>query len=51
MASDIDGQLKSFTDIYSRDAPVLASFDRPRVGNRARTTNEEVIEIHDDLQT
>jgi murein L,D-transpeptidase YcbB/YkuD len=51
MARDIDGTLKTFNDIYGRDAPVLASFDAPRVGNRARVTNEEVIEIEDDLQT
>ena len=51
MARDIDGELKTFNDIYGRDAPVLASFDKPRVGNRARQTSEEVIEIIDDLQT
>jgi len=51
MARDIDGELKTFADIYGRDAPVLASFNAPRVGNRARVTNEEVIEIVDDLQT
>ena len=51
MARDIDGTLKTFNDIYGRDAPVLASFDAPRVGNRARETTEEVIEIVDDLQT
>lgn len=51
MARDIDGQLKAFNDIYGRDAPVLASFDKPRVANRARVTSEEVIEIKDDLQT
>jgi murein L,D-transpeptidase YcbB/YkuD len=51
MARDIDGVLKSFDDIYGRDAPVLASFEAPRVGNRARVTDEEVIEIQDDLQT
>ncbi|MEO6388876.1 MAG: L,D-transpeptidase family protein [Croceibacterium sp.] len=51
MARDIDGELKTFNDIYGRDAPVLASFSRPRVGNRSRVTNEEVIEIQDDLQT
>ena len=51
MARDIDGQLKTFNDIYGRDAPVLASFNAPRVGNRARVTSEEVIEIVDDLQT
>lgn len=51
MARDIDGQLKTFNDIYGRDTPVLASFDKPRVANRARVTSEEVIEIKDDLQT
>ena len=51
MARDIDGELKTFNDIYGRDAPVLASFEKPRVGNRARVTSEEVIEIVDDLQT
>jgi L,D-transpeptidase YcbB len=50
MARDIDGQLKTFNDLYGRDAPVLASFEAPRVGNRARVTSEEVIEIVDDLQ-
>jgi len=51
MARDIDGELKAFNDIYGRDAPVLASFEAPRVGNRSRVTSEEVIEIVDDLQT
>ena len=51
MATDIDGGLRSFADIYERDAPVLASFDQPRQANRARKTNEKVIEIVDDLQT
>lgn len=51
MARDIDGNLSTFADIYGRDAPVLESFTKPRVGNRARVTDEEVIEIVDDLQT
>lgn len=51
MARNIDGELKTFNDIYGRDAPVLASFEQARVGNRARVTSEEVIEIVDDLQT
>ena len=50
MGRDIEGKLKSFSDIYGRDAPVLASFDKPRVGNRARATDEEAVEIVDDLQ-
>ncbi len=52
MARPIDSdQLRTFPDIYGRDAPVLASFNAPRVGNRARVTSEEVIEIVDDVQT
>ncbi|MBN9505615.1 MAG: L,D-transpeptidase family protein [Altererythrobacter sp.] len=51
MARDIGGELKTFNDIYGRDAPVLASFERPRVANRARVTSEEVVPIIDDLQT
>ena len=51
MARDIDGELKTFNDIYGRDAPVLASFEQPRVGNRSRVTDEEVVPIIDDLQT
>lgn len=51
MARDIDGTLRTFNDIYGRDAPVLASFNAPRVGNRSRVTNEEVVPIVDDLQT
>lgn len=51
MASDVDGKMTSFSDIYDRDAPVLASFAKPRQQNRARKTDEEVIEIVDDLQT
>ncbi|MXO59039.1 L,D-transpeptidase family protein [Altererythrobacter salegens] len=50
MGRDIDGNLRSFNDIYGRDAPVLAALDQPRVGNRARVSDEKVIEIVDDLQ-
>ena len=45
MGRDIEGNLRTFSDIYSRDAPVLAALDSARVSNRARTTSEEVIEI------
>jgi murein L,D-transpeptidase YcbB/YkuD len=48
MASDVDGELATFKDIYDRDAPVLASFDLPRKADRARSTDEEVIVIEDD---
>ncbi|MEO6153549.1 MAG: L,D-transpeptidase family protein [Croceibacterium sp.] len=50
IARDIDGQLRTFNDIYGRDVPVLASLDAPRVANRARTTSEKVVEIVDDLK-
>lgn len=48
---DVEGKLTKFADIYDRDAPVLAALDAPRQRERARQTNEEVIEIVDDLQT
>lgn len=51
MASDVDGKMTAFKDIYDRDAPVLASFDKPRQTNRARKTDEAVVEIVDDLKT
>jgi murein L,D-transpeptidase YcbB/YkuD len=50
MASDVDGKMTAFSDIYGRDAPVLASFDKPRQANRARKTDEAVVEIVDDLK-
>lgn len=50
MASDVDGKMTSFPDIYGRDAPVLASFDQPRQADRARKTDEAVVEIVDDLK-
>lgn len=51
MGRDIEGNLRTFNDIYGRDAPVLASLEAPRVGNRDRVTDEEVVPIVDDLQT
>jgi murein L,D-transpeptidase YcbB/YkuD len=42
MGRDIDGKLRSFDDIYGRDAAVLASFDQPRIAARARVTSEKV---------
>lgn len=50
MATDIDGELRTFNDIYERDAPVLASFDKPRVENRSGESDDEIIVIEDDLQ-
>jgi murein L,D-transpeptidase YcbB/YkuD len=45
MGSDIEGNLRAFPDIYGRDEPVLASFDAPRVRDRVRVTDEEVVPI------
>lgn len=50
MASDINGEMSTFADIYNRDAPVLASLDKPRVRNRSNAIDDEVIVIEDDLQ-
>lgn len=48
---DVDGELRQFNDIYGRDAPVLAALDAPRVGNRSRETDEEAVEIIDDIRS
>ncbi|WP_299309763.1 L,D-transpeptidase family protein [uncultured Croceicoccus sp.] len=46
MARDIDGKMRSFDDIYGRDAPVLASMAAPRVMKTGqRVTDEEVVPI------
>jgi murein L,D-transpeptidase YcbB/YkuD len=50
MASDINGEMATFKDIYGRDAPVLASLDKPRVRNRSNVVDDEVIVIEDDLR-
>ncbi|HEY6963723.1 MAG TPA: L,D-transpeptidase family protein, partial [Erythrobacter sp.] len=50
MATDINGELSTFKDIYGRDAPVLASLDKPRVRNRSAAPTSEVIVIEDDLK-
>ena len=50
MATDVNGEMKTFRDIYDRDAPVLAALDAPRVSDRARETSEEAVEIVDDMQ-
>ena len=42
MGRDIEGNLREFPDIYGRDAPVLASFEKPRVAERRRVTSEKV---------
>ncbi len=45
MGVDIDGELRTFDDIYGRDAPVLASLDKPRVQKRSGESDDEVIVI------
>jgi murein L,D-transpeptidase YcbB/YkuD len=50
MGRDITGTLRTFTDLYHRDAPVLAALAAPRVANRARRSSEKVVQIVDDLQ-
>ena len=50
MATDVDGEMRAFKDLYDRDAPVLAALDAPRQENRARETSEEAVEIVDDMQ-
>jgi L,D-transpeptidase YcbB len=50
MASDINGQMATFKDIYGRDTKVLASLDKPRVRNRSAVPTDEVIVIEDDLR-
>ncbi len=50
MASDINGEMATFKDIYGRDTKVLASLDKPRVRERSIVPTDEVIVIEDDLQ-
>ena len=50
MATDIDGELHKFGDIYARDAPVLASFAAPREPwNGERSSKEAVIKLDNPL--
>ncbi|WP_374407932.1 L,D-transpeptidase family protein [Pelagerythrobacter sp.] len=51
MGTDIEGEMRTFKDIYGRDAPVLAALDAPREENRARRTDEKAVEIIDDMKT
>ncbi|MEL7198303.1 MAG: L,D-transpeptidase family protein [Pseudomonadota bacterium] len=45
MASDTNGEMTTFKDIYDRDAPVLASLDKPRERDRSYEITDEVIVI------
>ncbi len=50
MATDINGKLGTFADLYSRDAPVLASFAAPRQPWYAkRKSAEKVIKLDNPL--
>lgn len=47
---DISGELKAFTDLYGRDAPVLASFNEPRkLKTTQRKSTEAVIKLDNPL--
>jgi murein L,D-transpeptidase YcbB/YkuD len=43
MGRNIDGTLSSFADIYGRDAPVIASFNKPRQPKTTQRTSDEAI--------
>ncbi|MBT0667839.1 L,D-transpeptidase family protein [Novosphingobium profundi] len=50
IARDIDGTLQTFADLYGRDAPVLASFQKPReLKTNQRKSDEEVIKLDNPL--
>jgi murein L,D-transpeptidase YcbB/YkuD len=50
MGQDITGKLTSFSDIYQRDAPVLASFNQPRAQKTSqRSSNEAIIKLDNPL--
>lgn len=45
MASSGDGKLNSFADVYGRDAPVIASFSKPREDTKTPQVPQPVKEI------
>ena len=45
MATNVDGKLTTFKDIYGRDDAVKAAFEAPRVAERSRVQGEEIIPI------
>ncbi len=50
MGTSIGGELSTFNDIYGRDAPVLASFDKPRqLKTTQRKSNEAIIKLDNPL--
>jgi len=50
MATDINGKMGTFADLYSRDAPVLAAFSAPRKAwDGKRKSTEKVIQLDNPL--
>jgi murein L,D-transpeptidase YcbB/YkuD len=50
MATDIDGELKKFGDIYGRDKPVLESFAEARkLKTSQRKSDEAIIQLDNPL--
>ena len=50
VARDVNGLMRSFADLYQRDAPVIASFATPRaLHTDQRTSNEAVIKLDNPL--
>ena len=45
MATDVNGELTTFKDIYGRDDAVKAAFAAPRVAERSRVQGEEIIPL------
>lgn len=50
VARDVNGTMRSFADLYGRDAPVIASFAKPReLHTSQRKSNEAVIKLDNPL--
>ena len=50
VARDVTGLMRSFTDLYGRDAPVIASFAKPReLHTDQRKSNEAIIKLDNPL--
>jgi len=50
VARDVNGLMRSFNDIYTRDAPVIASFSQPRaLHTNQRKSTEAIIKLDNPL--
>lgn len=50
VARDVNGLMRSFADLYGRDAPVIASFTQPRqLHTDQRKSNEAIIKLDNPL--